>query len=215
MKLPSNLKNFLLKIKQQTRFFFVFLLCCPVGLSAAQKKSDQTSVFRGPLKILADQTQVLEHGKKVYASGNVKANYEMENKDVVETYSDQAIYLEETQTGTLKGHPRAFWKQGIGRYSTRLKADIIELRMKNMELWASGHVRIDQSSNTMLAGQIIFSHPQKKFYTLGPERVRFDVQEKEYRTTIFSDKVVAWTDQQQIYFLGRVQGKIYLKQESK
>lgn len=157
----------------------------------------------------ANETTVSGHGKVVEASGNVKMIYTMDNKDVIETFSKEALYQETNQTGTLKGSPRAFWKQGIGKLSTKLKANEMVLNIKDKELHATGEVFVNQSSNTLSADEIIFNSAQNKFTTLG-QRPEFYVEDEKYRGKIMSDSIVAWTDKKQIYFLGKVRGTIFI-----
>ncbi len=182
-----------------------------IGQENAPDEEEREKIRKGPLKIYADQTVSRNKGQTIEASGDVKATYDLENGDRIESLSDFARYDQKGLVGELTGNPRAVWKSKDPQMSqTRLTADNIVLRVEKEELLAKGQVFVSQTSSTLKADSVLFSNLEKQLTAEGGQP-EFDVLQDEQHTQIRAQRIVALTDRRQINFSGKVNGVVELR----
>ncbi len=190
----------------------LLLLARPaLPLDWGAEDSERERIRKGPLKIFADQTVSRDKGKMIEASGDVKATYDLENGDRIESRSEFARYDQKGLTGELTGSPRAVWKRKDPQFSqTHLTADKIVIKVEDEELLAEGRVFVSQASSTLKAESVTFSNVNKQLLAEGgtPE---FDVVQDDQHTKIRAQKITAFTDTRQINFSGKVSGVVELR----
>ncbi len=178
--------------------------------SAAETSEERQKMWRGPLRIYADQTLSKKMGKLVEAQGNVHVIYELESKDILDSFSQLARYDEEQGTGEFLGAPKAVWKrQDPALPKITLTANRILLKIKDEELLAQGSVNVSQASSTLKDRQVTYFNADKKMIALG-ERPEFDVTEIDHHTKISSRQITAWVEKKEIQFVGEVEGVVEL-----
>ncbi len=187
--------------------YFSFLL---FFFSLASTLSAIRETPLGPLRISADETISKNSGREFEAKGNVWIAYELESKDVLESYSDFARFNETTKCGELLGDPRAVWKRNNPpQPSITLKADRILFEIPNEELSAYGNVFVYQANSTLNANEVHFSNLEKKLSASGG-RPEFHITAPEHKTEISANEIQAWTDKKTIHFTGKVSGVVLL-----
>ena len=191
------------------RYFAAFYFLLSFSGLALAKPNAQDNIKKGPLHLSADETIAREQGRYIEAYGNVRASYDLENGDKIESFSQRANYYEKEELGDLTGNPKAIWKRK-NESDVELKADKIILKVKQSELEAYGNVLLVQSSNALTSQQIIFLHTQKKMVATGG-RPEFSVVDATNKTKISADQIEAWTEKKQIHFKGNVRGTVLLE----
>lgn len=184
----------------------------PLRIADAKYQDEERERIRkGPLKIYADETVSRSRGSTIEASGHVVATYDMDNGDRIESFSDFARYDNKGLTGELTGNPRAVWnRKGDAAAQTNLKADKIVLRVEKEELYASGNVKVDQSSSSLTAQEVLYSNEKKQLIAQGG-KPEFDVMQEDHHTVIRAERITALTERRQINFNGKVSGAVQLK----
>ena len=174
---------------------------------------EREGIFRGPLKMSADETVSKEKGGIIEAMGNVQVKYEMESGDVLESHSGFARYNEKEGTGEVWGQPKAYWRRSDpSDPETRLIADKILIKIKDSELHAAGNVLVIQSSSTLAAENIAFYNRQKRM-TADGGRPEFKIRQARHNTRISAKRITAWTEKKEIQFSEKVRGEVVLRPE--
>lgn len=177
----------------------------------AVKKISAEELSKGPLKLSADETVSMEHGKIIEASGHVKVKYLMENGDTLESASKFARYDREEGLGEIWGEPDALWvSKDPDQPATRLLARKITVKPAESEILAAGEVSVIQSSSTLTAETVIYSNEEKKITAVGG-RPEFSIRQDDHDTRISSLKITAFTEKREIQFTDQVKGTVTLK----
>lgn len=194
----------------------IVLIQGSTGLLSAKEVelgAEEQGLVRGPLRISADETTSREKGALVEASGNVRARYDMESGDVIETRSRFARYDRKANVGQLYGDPRAVWKRKEpGQPQTDLSAEKIILNVNEEGLTALGSVSVVQASSTLTAGEVRYLNADRKLVATG-DRPTFDVVDPRHHTRISAEEIVALTDRRQINFNRKVSGTVLLSSD--
>lgn len=197
------------------RTALVLYLLLAAGLAHAAepavKKISPEELSKGPLKLSADETVSLDHGKIIEASGHVKVKYLMENGDTLESASRFARYHRGEGVGEIWGEPDALWiSKDATQPATRLLAQKIVLKPQESEIHATGKVSVIQSSSTLTAETVSYSNEEKKITAVGG-RPEFSIRQDDHDTRISSLKITAFTEKREIHFTGQVKGAVFLK----
>ena len=180
----------------------------------ARAESERNKIERGPLRISADETVSLERGKIIEAKGNVLVHYDMDSGDLISSESDFARYTEKGYEGEIWGHPRAWWfRKDPNNPKTTLTAERVHLDIKQSQLRATGHVRVEQGSSTLKAQEVVYDN-EKKIITATGKRPVFEIEQKDQNTLISAEKIIALVNDKQIRFTDRVKGRVLMSPEN-
>jgi lipopolysaccharide assembly outer membrane protein LptD (OstA) len=201
-------------MKRCSILFGSLLMVVPSLLSATSilNPEEQKQLSRGPLRISADVTESSKGGQLIEAQGHVRVLYDLESGDRLNSISDYARYNQPEGLGEIWGRTEAVWKQkDPAQPETRLAADNVTIHIKDSELVATGSVRVDQTSSTLTAEQIIFYNVEKKMTAEG-RRPTFSFRQPKQNIRISAERIVALTDRRQIQFTEKVKGVVEFTQ---